>query len=75
MTPFPLQVQAEWFFWLQNEAAHGTEFTRVQALRTLLDMAKNHDDDRLRVRAASIVVTRFWANVEALDMSPEGGTA
>ena len=75
MTPFPLQIQAEWFWWLQHEAAHGTAFTREQAQWTLLDMAKNHDDDRLKVRAASIVVSRFWDNVDELAMRPEGGTA
>ena len=72
-TAYPLQDQAEWFWHCQDVAVNGEPRERQQAIRILLDMARNHEDDRLRIRAASVVVARFWGNVETLATRPEGG--
>jgi hypothetical protein len=54
-------------------AATGAPRERQQAIRVLLDLARNHEDDRLRRRAASIVALREWGNVAVL--APGGSAA
>ena len=68
----PLSSQAEWFWFNAGKATSGDPRERQQAIRTLLDMASNHEDDRLRTRAASIVATRHWGSVEMMSRRPGG---
>ena len=75
IVPTPLCMQAEWFFYNAGKAANGTPHERQKAISILLDMAHNHEDARIRTRAASIVVSRHWGNVQALTTRPEGGAA
>ena len=75
MTEFALQPQAEWFWHCQDLAANGEPRERSIAIGILLDMAFNHEDDRLRTRAASIIALRHWGNVESIVARPEGGAA
>ncbi len=57
---FSLQPQAEWLWWCQHTVVNGNQFTRNMALRALRDIARHHEDCRLRTRAASIIITRGW---------------
>ena len=70
-----LQPQVEWFWFNAFKAVTGEPHERQMAIRTLLDMANNHEDDRLRTRAASLIVARHWGKVEALATGPEGSAA
>ena len=68
-------MQAEWFFYNAGQAVNGDPRERQKAIRVLLDMARNHEDARLRTRAASLITTRHWGNVEVLATGPEGSAA
>ncbi len=68
-----LQPQAEWFWFNAGKAANGEPRERQQAIRILLDMARNHEDPRLRDRADWLVSLREWGNVAVL--APGGGVA
>ena len=67
----PFSMQAEWYFYNAGKTVDGTSHERQKAISILLDMARNHEDDRLRSRAASLVALRGWGNVEVL-ARPEG---
>ena len=69
---YPLSMQAEWFFFNAGKAANGEPRERQQAIRTLPDLARHHEDDRLRTRAASLLVVRPWAIAAALAAGAEG---
>lgn len=78
MIPLPSQrhefePQVAWFWFNANKAVNGEPRERQQAIRTLLDMAHNHEDDRLRDRADRLVSLREWGNVKVLVAGPGGG--
>ena len=66
MTNSALQEEFESLCLIQHAAKHGEPNVRAQARLTLLDMAMNHQDDRIRIRAAEIVASREWKNVEPI---------